>query len=261
MSILSDPDMRPRLVPVIDVQEGRGVRAVAGQRDRYSPVRSRLTASDDPVELARAVLAATGAAELYVADLDALGSTGSGGDSAVPGVSPAVVRLLEQVSCPVWLDAGLGFRRPPAACPDRPHLRPVVGLETATDPAVLAEALARFGPERVAVSLDLMAGRLLGEWRRWGAEDDRDAPAVVRTAVAAGVRTVLVLDLARVGTGRGPGTEDLLRAIRSEYPQLVLLAGGGVRSWDDIDRLGAAGADGVLVASALHDGTLTGPRY
>ncbi|HEY1191505.1 MAG TPA: HisA/HisF-related TIM barrel protein, partial [Gemmata sp.] len=66
--------------------------------------------------------------------------------------------------------------------------------------------------------------------------------------------------LARVGTGTGSGTEPLLRAIRAEFPELDLIAGGGVRTWDDVDRLGEAGATGVLVASALHDGTLSAPR-
>ena len=75
-----------------------------------------------------------------------------------------------------------------------------------------------------------------------------------------GVRALIVLDLARVGTGTGTGTEPLLRAIRDEFPGVDLIAGGGVRTWADVDRLSEAGASGVLVASAIHDGTLRVPR-
>jgi phosphoribosylformimino-5-aminoimidazole carboxamide ribotide isomerase len=82
---------------------------------------------------------------------------------------------------------------------------------------------------------------------------------LVRRVVAMGVGTLIVIDLARVGTGRGCGTENLLRAIRKGFPEVELIAGGGVRSWADVDRLGDAGADAVLIASALHDGRITYP--
>src|SRR5205085_7017870 len=102
--------------------------------------------------------------------------------------------------------------------------------------------------------------RLLGNWSAWGAEHEWAAFSVARTAVREGAKALIVLDLARVGTGTGTGTEVLLRAIRDEFPDVDLIAGGGARSWEDVERLGEAGATGVLVASALHDGTLTIPR-
>jgi phosphoribosylformimino-5-aminoimidazole carboxamide ribotide isomerase len=246
----------PRLIPVLDVMAGRVVRAVAGRRCDYRPVVSRLTGSSDPPAVARAVLSASGATELYVADLDAI----RGGSR----VSPAVSRLLELHRGPVWLDVGLGPLRRPAVLPDLPHLRAVVGLETATGMAPLVEAVARFGPGRVAVSLDLCDGSLLGSWVNWGAAHARDVRGVAVSAVASGARRLIVLDLARVGTGTGPGTEDVLRLLRSTFAgagaAVELIAGGGIRSWADVERLGEAGADAVLLASALHDGTLRPPR-
>ena len=86
------------------------------------------------------------------------------------------------------------------------------------------------------------------------------AMGVVRRAYDLGYRAFVVLDLARVGLGGGAGTENLLRAIRDEIPDVEFIAGGGMRTWADIERLGECGADAVLVASALHDGTLTSSR-
>ncbi|MBM3983275.1 MAG: nickel transporter [Planctomycetes bacterium] len=231
----------PRLIPVLDVMNGHVVRAVAGRRDHYKPVESKLTVSAHPINVALALLDRTGAHELYVADLDAI----RGGSA----VSSAVARLVRELNCAVWLDAGIGPHRPPAILPVGANVRPVVALETAAP----ADADARG-----AVSLDLKAGQLLGRWADWGAAHDRDALAVARTAITAGAKTLIVLDLARVGTGSGTGTEELLRAIRATWPEVDLLAGGGVRTWADVERLGEAGATGVLVASALHDGTLSG---
>jgi phosphoribosylformimino-5-aminoimidazole carboxamide ribotide isomerase len=242
----------PRLVPVLDVMGGAVVRAVGGRRDEYRPVDSRMMRSTHPTQVAVNLLRLAGAAEFYVADLDAI----RGG----VGVSPRVAGLFRDFTNPIWVDVGINDLRPASLLPDLPNVRPVVGLETASEPRHLTEALAFAGGQSVAFSIDLKAGRLLGNWEAWGVADDRDAVGLARVVVEMGVRTLIVLDLARVGTGSGCGTEDVLRAIRDEFPGVELIAGGGVKGWADVDRLGNAGADAVLVASALHDGTIRVPR-
>jgi phosphoribosylformimino-5-aminoimidazole carboxamide ribotide isomerase len=241
---------KPRIIPVLDVMNGQVVRAIGGRRDEYRPIVSKLTTSTDPVEVAKALLAASGVGELYVADLDAI----TGG-----AVSQAVLRLCQELAVPVWLDVGVNEQRPATRLPDSPHVWPVVGTETAT-PVQLAEVMRVAGSRPVAVSLDLKAERLLGQWELWGAEHERGVGSVARTAIKAGAKALIVLDLARVGTGTGTGTEALLRVFREVFPGVDLIAGGGVRNGDDVKRLVEAGADAVLVASALHDGMLTFPR-
>jgi phosphoribosylformimino-5-aminoimidazole carboxamide ribotide isomerase len=242
---------KPRLIPVLDVMNGRVVRAVGGLRERYQPILCPFTSSPKPFDIANALLQMTGANELYIADLDAI--TGK------PHVSPAVQAVLEMWQVTTWLDAGIG-RNDALDLPELPHLRPVVGSETCRAPEVLLDAIRTSGGRPVAFSIDLKRGRLLGNWRNWELEGDRDVMVLARRVVGMGVRTLIVLDLAHVGTGTGSGTEPLLKAIRNEFPDVELIAGGGVKTWADVDRLGEAGADAVLVASALHDGTLQRPR-
>lgn len=235
----------PRLIPVLDVMNGQVVRAVGGRRDEYRPVVSKLTASTEPVEVARALLAATGASELYVADLDAI-QFGN-------GMSLAVREFLERIEVAVWVDAGLNGSEPLSEMRVHPGIQHVIALETCSG-LVSSGAVTR-SHNTTAFSIDLKGGELMGRWREW-TNDSRDALSVARAAVSKGFHTIIVLDLARVGTGTGTGTEPLLREIRAAFPHVDLIAGGGVRTWDDVDRLGEAGATGVLVASALHDGTL-----
>jgi phosphoribosylformimino-5-aminoimidazole carboxamide ribotide isomerase len=64
-----------------------------------------------------------------------------------------------------------------------------------------------------------------------------------------------VIDLARVGTGRGLDIR-LIAGVRQAAPDLTLLAGGGARGIDDLAQLAGAGVDGVLVATALQDGRI-----
>ena len=69
-------------------------------------------------------------------------------------------------------------------------------------------------------------------------------------------RRLVVLDLARVGTGLGPGTESLMTRLLARHDRVQIMVGGGIRSIDDVLRLEARGASSVLVGSALHDGRI-----
>jgi phosphoribosylformimino-5-aminoimidazole carboxamide ribotide isomerase len=242
----------PRVIPVVDVMGGMVVHAVAGRRDEYRPIESRITRDVQPASLAFDMIGHTGAGELYVADLDAI----RGGSR----LSTMVARLLQELSIPVWLDVGIGPSRSSGMLLVYPWVRPVVGLETASHPRILEDTLQKCESRPVAFSLDLNEGRLLGNWSAWNARHEQDAIGVLRRVVDMGGRTVIVLDLARVGMGTGTGTDTLLRTIRGEFPDLELIAGGGVRTWADVNRLGEAGADAVLVATAIHTGSLPFPR-
>ena len=74
-------------------------------------------------------------------------------------------------------------------------------------------------------------------------------------AIAAGTMNLLVLDVGRVGTGAGVDV-GLLAALRRRFPEVRLLAGGGVRGRDDLERIREAGCDGALVATAFHTGRI-----
>ena len=83
-----------------------------------------------------------------------------------------------------------------------------------------------------------------------------DALLLARAAVGAGARSLILLDVGRVGRGVGVNLE-LLASLRRELPEVVLLAGGGVRGDADITALAGSGCDGVLIATALHRGTMS----
>ena len=117
----------------------------------------------------------------------------------------------------------------------------------------------------LALSVDLIDGRWLGRpepWAEWGITAESRVQDIIDSAMQTlGCWYLILLDLAQVGTGRGPHPycETLVRQFRDLYAGgegRELLVGGGIRGPEDVRRLANAGADGVLVASALHDGTL-----
>lgn len=233
-----------RVIGVLDLLAGRAVHARAGQRATYGPVPSVAGLPIDPgdaLALARAYTDHLGLTELYVADLDAI----LGGTS-----QHMLVGRLAALGAPLWLDAGISSCDQAQRAIALGATQVVVGLETLPSLEALAAICSAVGAERVAFSLDLRDGEPI---RSPGGDP---APHLIAArAAAAGAGAVIVLDLARVGTGCGPDV-DLIARVRQTTPDVTLLAGGGVRGLKDLERLANVGCDGALVATALHDGRL-----
>jgi phosphoribosylformimino-5-aminoimidazole carboxamide ribotide isomerase len=222
-----------RVVPVIDLQNGTAVHAVRGERERYRP-------RGDPLAIARGIRDALGLDELYVADLDAIEGRGD---------NHAVIRALVS-EARVMVDAGIGEPERARALLELGVERVIVGTETLPD----AGALDRLLPDAI-LSVDLRDGRALSPDPRLAGLPALDVVARLHRAA---LREVIVLDLARVGTRAGPDV-GLIAQIHAAFPDIELLAGGGVRDAEDLHALSDAGAAGALVATALHRGVI-GPR-
>jgi phosphoribosylformimino-5-aminoimidazole carboxamide ribotide isomerase len=242
------------IIPVLDLAHGVAVHARAGERARYGPVRSVLSPDcvGDPLALIRAFRDRLGTERCYLADLDAIE-----GGAVQGGVLRRLAELEGALGGLLLVDAGT---RSPEAALELLSLganEVVVGLETLRAFADLASVVEAVGRHRVVFSLDLRVGRPI-VYSDGGRADGfaGDALRLATQAVETGVTGLVVLDLARVGTGQGVDL-GLLGALRRHLPGIRLLAGGGVRSRRDLERMRDAGCDGALVASAIHDGSIT----
>ena len=234
-----------RIIPVIDLRAGEAVHGQGGDRARYEPVTSAITPMQgDALALAQAYAAVLQTSEMYVADLDAIG----GG-----AVQYVMHQRLARVSrC--WIDAGVRTEGDACSLIDAGADRVVVGLETLPSFGILQAIVRRLGADRVVFSLDLRSGTPLAHAEALRAMTPRE---LARRAVDAGAEAVIVLDLARVGNSGG-ADDVMMREMRAALPGVDLIAGGGVRDREDLDRLAAAGANGALVATAVHRGMIGG---
>ena len=234
-----------RVIPVIDILDSTVVRGVAGQRDQYRPVESCLTGSAAPLDVANAFRETFGLSTLYVADLDAI-------LRREPNFE--IYSELKDEGFDLLIDAGLRNAIDAEATLMAGATKVIAGLETWPTLATLEMLLQKVGEERVIFSLDLKAGQAIRNPDDMLNDDPIDIGCA---AIESGVRELIVLDLASVGVGSGPTTLRICEALRDFAPKLKLLTGGGVRSAADLQTLRNAGVDGVLVASALHNGSLT----
>jgi phosphoribosylformimino-5-aminoimidazole carboxamide ribotide isomerase len=243
-----------RVIPVIDLMHGQVVRGIAGRRSEYRPIQSSIAADAQPATIARTFAQQFGFKSVYVADLDAI-------ERRQPNVE--AWKEINDAGLALWLDAGMGSPQAAAAIGQQlsdtvtgPTM--IVGLESVPAPLCVFDCVGivavRFPGMRVAFSLDLQQGRPLTRPSMW---QDSQPIGIARWVIKAGIQRLIVLDLADVGVAAGTTTLELCRAIRQEFPEVELIAGGGVRSLDDLHALRAAGCDAALVASALHDERLS----
>ena len=220
-----------RLIPVIDLRRGQVVRARAGERDAYAPIDTPLARGSRPADVARGLLDAVGGARLYVADLDAI----------MEGCAPDRASLeVVADACPgvtLWVDAGFSDVLEVERFIQLGLGRPVIGSESQRD-ADLVRALGN----RAVLSLDSRGAERLG-------------PDALHDDGSTWPEDVIVMTLARVGTGTGPDLSGVSRAVETGEGRRIYAA-GGVRGPEDVARLSAAGVAGALVASAIHDGRL-----
>lgn len=213
----------------------QAVRAVRGERSAYQPVQSALCGSSDPLRVAGILLEHCGSRKLYVADLDAL--LGRAPQTTVISSLLSSMPRLE-----LWLDGGFATHRQAAERlaafgADASRVTPVFGSESlrAHD-----EVVHCFGDGKQAIlSLDQRKGRALD-------------PAACWSDASIWPDTIIVMTLDRVGAFAGPDLE-MLAEVRARAPDAAIVGAGGIRNVDDLTAAARAGADGWLVASAIHD--------
>lgn len=231
-----------RIIPVIDLLSGVVVRGVGGLRDKYRPIQSCLVDSAEPLTVARAIRERFGLSYLYVADLDAI-RHGT--------LSEAILKALIEDGFDLLLDPGVVEHRQAELLFHLGVQDVVIGLETLANPELLTTATDMWG-DRIVFSLDLKANwPVTAHDSPWaGLPPD----LVADEAAARGVTRMIVLDLHRVGRDSGVATLGLCREIMNQHAHIKVITGGGVRHPEDLVPLEEAGIDGVMIASALHDG-------
>ncbi|VTS03991.1 HisA/HisF-related TIM barrel protein [Tuwongella immobilis] len=228
------------VIPVMDRLNGVIVHAHGGDRQTYPPIQTPLCASTHPIEVGKALLQATFAPHLYVADLDAI--------LGLPFAYIDYPLWRDELGC-LWIDAGIRHAESIVKIAECGH-DPIIALETLEDWQQLRDWRDAFPLVRMIFSLDLRNGNPIG------IGEGQSPIQIAAKALEYGYRRMLVLDISKVGQSKGPSTVELCRQIRRLDARLHLISGGGIRSWEDVQRLTDVGVDDVVVGTAIHEGKL-----
>ncbi|MCS7035726.1 MAG: 1-(5-phosphoribosyl)-5-[(5-phosphoribosylamino)methylideneamino] imidazole-4-carboxamide isomerase [Saprospiraceae bacterium] len=228
-----------QIIPSFDLMDGRLVRLRQGDFEQKTEY------ANDPLALAKE-LEEAGIQRLHIVDLD----------GAREG-RPVNVRVLEQIAANTRLeiDYGGGLRSIPA-------LRQVwdagahmfsVGSVAVLAPDEFSAWVERFGPDRFLVSADVRERKIAVHG--WQEQTDIPLFEVLKRLQGLGIQHVSVTDIARDGELSGPAL-DLYKDIIKHFPDLQLVASGGISSVADLEELQAIGCAGALVGKAFFEGVI-----
>ncbi len=218
-----------QIIPVIDLKGGQVVHAAGGDRSRYQPVHhtSSLCDSSEINDVVARFLKLYPFQTFYIADLDAIGGNGNH-DVAIDDL------LSQYTNQEFWLDNGSSYQA--LTTTTRPsNCKPVIGTESQQLPVSLKNA-------GLILSLDFKHNQALGH------------PGWLES-LELWPETVVVMTLDLVGSNKGPDFEKLSKLCK-EHPDKRFVAAGGVRDINDLMQLKTIGIDAVLLASALHNGSI-----
>jgi HisA/HisF family protein len=222
------------VIPVLDLQDGLVVRARSGQRHLYRPIETPLAVGSDPVAVAAGLLRVFPFSSLYIADLNAIEGTGDNFEQVL-----RVKAAFPHVD--IWLDNGANEEAAVEAFLEKRLGYLVLGSESQTS----ARLLQRFvQATRIVLSLDFRGDTFQG-------------PAEIIERSDLWTRNIIVMTLTRIGSEAGPDLERLAE-IAQRVADRYVYAAGGVRNANDLAALKSCGLAGALIASALHNGALSG---
>lgn len=225
------------ILPAIDLKDGAVVRLYKGSFDTVHQVAS------DPVTVARAFQEA-GAKWMHMVDLD----------GARDGVrrNADLVRAVSDLGLQVELGGGIRSMADLEAVFALGVTRAVIGSAAVSNPDLVAQAIAAYGADRIAVGIDARDGKV--KTSGWEVDSGLDYLEFAQSMVNLGVKKIIFTDIETDGMLSGPSfgrLRELQQAVSCD-----LIASGGVSCNRDIVELEKMGLYGAIIGKAYYTGAI-----
>ena len=226
------------LIPAIDIIDGSCVRLTKGDYEQK-------TVYGDPLEMARQ-FEEIGYRRLHVVDLDGAKSRHIVNDKILS-------RLSKETSLVIDFGGGIKSDDDIGKAFEAGASMVTIGSVAVTNPELLERWLLKYGPERIILGADVRNGRI--SINGWKEDSEQELLPFLKQYIEMGVKNVLCTEISKDGTLSGPAIS-LYQEVMKTYPQLHLIASGGVSSMDDIKALEAAGIPAVVFGKAIYEGRI-----
>ena len=234
-----------RIIPAIDIKEGKCVRLWQGDFEKTTEYNS------DPTEVAKQ-FAALAATDLHLVDLD-------GARFGQQTNRDIVAAIAKESHLEIQLGGGIRDAETVADWLSAGVHRCVIGSLVITEPDAVKAWLSRFGGDRIVLALDVRIDNQqepIVTTHGWTRDSSTSLFECISDFRTAGLQHVLCTDVSRDGAMAGPNFE-LYQNILGTFPDLELQASGGVRNIEDLEQLRRIGVPAAISGRALLDGKIS----
>ena len=230
-----------RIIPAVDIKEGRCVRLVQGKADQETVY------SNDPLSMANH-WDEEGAQTIHVVDLD-------GAFQGSPINSEIVKKIIYSSSVDIQVGGGIRTLEAIEKYVKAGAYRVILGTIAQKEPEFVEEACRRF-PNKIIIGIDAQNG--LVAVKGWVEVSEQKATDLAQKMKSFGIAGFIFTDISRDGMLQGPNLESIKEF--AECAQLPVIASGGVSRLEDIKNLAkleSYGVEGVIIGKALYDKTIS----
>lgn len=228
------------LIPAIDIIDGKCVRLSQGDYN------TQKVYNESPLEVAKE-FEANGIRRLHVVDLD-------GAKSSHIVNYKVLDQLAGHTSLTIDFGGGIKTDEDLTIAFEYGAQMVTLGSIAVKNPDLFKSWLHKFGAEKIILGADVKDNRI--SVNGWKEESQQELLPFLDGYTQEGIRKVLCTDISRDGMLQGPSI-DLYKQIMAQFPDMHLIASGGVSGLDDIIRLDEAGIPAVVFGKALYEGRIT----
>lgn len=227
------------LIPAIDIINGQCVRLTKGDYDQ------KKVYNDDPAAVAKEFEQA-GFRRLHIVDLDGAKSKHIVNDDVLR-------RITSETGLIVDFGGGIKTGEDIEKAFEAGASMITVGSIAVTQPQLFISWLNKYGADKMILGADVRNGMI--SINGWKEDSTEELLPFLKKYIDAGVKNVLCTEISKDGTLQGPAVT-LYKEVMKAYPQLHLIASGGVSRKEDIEELEREGIPAVVFGKAIYEGRI-----
>ena len=237
---VSDDGNAGFVIPAIDIIDGKCVRLSKGDYTKQKIYH------DDPVVIAKQFESA-GFKRVHMVDLD-------GAKSGTIKNLKVLEAVAANTGLTIDFGGGVKTQQDIGNVLNAGASIVCVGSIAAKHPELLEEWLMEFGPDNFLIGADVLDKKI--KISGWTEDAGIDVFSFIGKMIANGVHQVFCTDISKDGMLQGPSTE-LYKEIIETFPELKLIASGGVHNIKDVKLLKEIGCSGAIIGKAIYEETIS----
>jgi len=227
------------IIPAIDVIDGKCVRLSQGDYD------TKKIYNESPVDVAKAFEDA-GIQRLHMVDLD-------GAKAGKIMNLKTLEAVASQTQLKIDFGGGIKTTADVESVLNAGAVFFNIGSIAVKQPEMVEAWIEQFGSGKVLLGADVKDENIM--IHGWQQSANINIINYISTYIIKGIKNIFCTDISKDGLLQGTSTE-LYKKILEAFPQLHLIASGGVSVIDDVEELNEMGCSGVIIGKALYEGRI-----
>lgn len=229
-----------QIIPAIDIIDGKCVRLTEGDYSKKTQYNTT------PLEMAK-IFQDHGIERLHVVDLD-----GAKAGKIINWQS--IEEISSKTKLVIDFGGGVKLSEDVARIRDLGIRYVTVGSMAVKHPEIFQDWLIQFGAENFMLGADVKEGKIMiGGWLE---QSSLELDTFIDEHIKKGIRNVFCTDISKDGKLEGPSIE-LYKALKIKFPNINIIASGGVSMMEDLYKLYDVKCDGVIIGKAIYENRIS----